>query len=92
MLHFRYLAKARTLREQVALLPRARKRQKADVGGAPRSHAYYFRVALDDDGGPQIRAVIAGRMQSAGIRVIAGDRVAVEMSPDLTLGRVVYRF
>jgi translation initiation factor IF-1 len=32
-------------------------------------------------------------MQSAGIRVAAGDRISVELSAyDLTLGRVVYRF
>jgi translation initiation factor IF-1 len=31
-------------------------------------------------------------MQGRGIRVITGDRVSVELSPDLTLGRVVYRF
>jgi translation initiation factor IF-1 len=48
-------------------------------------------VALDN-GGPQIRAVLSGRMQGHGIRVIAGDRVSVEPSPyDLSLGRVVYR-
>jgi translation initiation factor IF-1 len=47
-------------------------------------------VSLDD--GPQIRAVLSGRMQGHGIRCIAGDRVSVEMSAyDLTLGRVVYR-
>jgi translation initiation factor IF-1 len=31
-------------------------------------------------------------MQQHGVRITAGDRVAIEMSPDLTLGRVVYRF
>jgi translation initiation factor IF-1 len=45
------------------------------------------------DGGPQIRAVLSGRMQGNGIRVVTGDRVSVELSPyDLSLGRVVYRF
>jgi translation initiation factor IF-1 len=42
--------------------------------------------------GPQIRAVLSGRMQGHGIRVIPGDRVTVEFSPyDASLGRVVYR-
>ena len=47
-------------------------------------------VALDS--GLQVRALLSGRMQSAGVRVVPGDRVRVELSPDLTLGRVVYRF
>jgi translation initiation factor IF-1 len=45
------------------------------------------------DSGPQIRATLSGRMQGHRIRVVAGDRVSVELSPhDLSLGRVVYRF
>jgi translation initiation factor IF-1 len=46
---------------------------------------------LDD--GPQIRATLSGRKQGHGIRVVAGDRVSVELKPhDLSLGRVVYRY
>jgi translation initiation factor IF-1 len=45
-----------------------------------------------DDGGLQIRAVLSGRMQGHGVRVVAGDRVTVEFSPNNpSLGRVVYR-
>jgi translation initiation factor IF-1 len=56
-------------------------------------HRYKNRFVIClDHGATQIRAVLSGRMQSAGVRVVAGDRVSVEMSPDLTLGRVVYRF
>jgi translation initiation factor IF-1 len=47
-------------------------------------------IALD--GGPQVRAVLSGRMLGNGIRVVAGNRVNVEMSRDLTLGRVTHRF
>ena len=44
------------------------------------------------DGGPQIRAVLSGRMQGHGVRVVAGDRVSVEFSPyDPSLGRVTFR-
>jgi translation initiation factor IF-1 len=47
-------------------------------------------VALDS--GPQVRATLAGRMQQNRVRIVCGDRVSVEMSPDFTLGRVTYRF
>jgi translation initiation factor IF-1 len=47
-------------------------------------------IALD--GGLQVRAVLSGRMQGHGVRVVAGDRVSVEFSPkDPSLGRVIYR-
>jgi translation initiation factor IF-1 len=51
-----------------------------------------FVVALDHDGF-KIKATLAGRVQRHGVRVVTGDRVAVELSPyDRGLGRVVYRF
>jgi translation initiation factor IF-1 len=47
-------------------------------------------IALDH--GPQVRAVLSGRMQGNQIRVVCGDRVTVEFSPyDPTLGRVTFR-
>jgi translation initiation factor IF-1 len=50
-----------------------------------------FRVELDN--GHEIIAHTAGRMRKNRIRVLAGDRVQVEMTPyDLTKGRINYRF
>lgn len=56
-----------------------------------------FRVAVDgSDGsasGMTVLATIGGKMGKYKIRVVAGDRVKVEMSPyDLTRGRITYRY
>jgi translation initiation factor IF-1 len=49
-----------------------------------------FRVRLDN--GREVMAYTSGRMRKARIRVLAGDRVTVEMTPyDLTKGRVSFR-
>ena len=49
------------------------------------------RVKLDQ--GHEIVAHTAGRMRKNRIRVLAGDKVQVEMTPyDLTKGRITYRF
>ena len=46
-----------------------------------------FRVLLDND--HEIIAHTAGKMRKFRIRVLAGDRVTVEMTPyDLTKGRI----
>jgi translation initiation factor IF-1 len=50
-----------------------------------------FRVRLDND--HEIIAHTAGKMRKNRIRVLAGDKVRVEMTPyDLTKGRITYRF
>lgn len=50
-----------------------------------------FRVRLDND--HEILAHTAGKMRKYRIRVLAGDRVNVEMTPyDLTKGRITFRF
>jgi translation initiation factor IF-1 len=42
--------------------------------------------------GSVIRGVISGRMMQNRIRIFAGDKVKVEMTPyDLTKGRITYR-
>jgi translation initiation factor IF-1 len=49
-----------------------------------------FRVKLDN--GHETLAYIAGRMKKARIRVLAGDRVTIEMTPyDLSKGRINFR-
>jgi translation initiation factor IF-1 len=49
-----------------------------------------FRVTLDN--GYAVLATIGGNMRRFRIRVLAGDRVKLEMSPyDLTRGRITFR-
>jgi len=49
----------------------------------------YFRVELP--GGKLILAHISGKMRLFYIRVMIGDRVLVELSPDGERGRIVKR-
>lgn len=50
-----------------------------------------FRVKLDD--GPEILAHVSGKIRMNWIRILAGDKVLLELSPyDLTRGRIVYRY
>ncbi|MGB1216501.1 MAG: translation initiation factor IF-1 [Saprospiraceae bacterium] len=50
-----------------------------------------FRVRLQNN--HQIVANISGKMRMNYIRILPGDKVAVEMSPyDLTRGRITYRY
>ncbi len=49
-----------------------------------------FRVKLSN--GCQVTAYASGKMRKHRIRVLAGDRVTLEMSPyDLTKGRISFR-
>ena len=50
-----------------------------------------FRVKLDND--YEVLAHTSGKMRKNRIRVLAGDRVTVEMTPyDLTKGRITFRY
>ena len=50
-----------------------------------------FRVELENK--HQVLAHVSGKMRKNFIRILPGDRVAVELSPyDLTRGRIVYRY
>ncbi|MBL0940956.1 MAG: translation initiation factor IF-1 [Gemmatimonadaceae bacterium] len=49
-----------------------------------------FRVAVQS--GHEVLTTLAGNMRRNRIRVLAGDRVTVEVSPyDLTRGRITFR-
>jgi len=49
-----------------------------------------FRVRLDN--GHELIAYSAGRMRKHHIRILAGDRVSLELSPyDLSKGRIKFR-
>ena len=50
-----------------------------------------FRIKLEN--GYVVLGHISGKMRKNFIRILPGDRVAVELSPyDLTRGRIVYRY
>ena len=50
-----------------------------------------FRVRLEND--HVLLATISGKMRMHYIRILPGDKVAVEMSPyDLSRGRITYRY
>jgi len=50
-----------------------------------------FRVQLEN--GHEIICHISGKMRMHYIKILPGDKVAVEMSPyDLTKGRITYRY
>ncbi|MDR9786745.1 MAG: translation initiation factor IF-1 [Peptococcaceae bacterium MAG4] len=50
-----------------------------------------FRVELEN--GHKVLAHVSGKIRMNFIRILAGDRVMVELSPyDLTRGRIVYRY
>jgi translation initiation factor IF-1 len=50
-----------------------------------------FRVKLENE--HIIIATISGKMRMHYIRILPGDKVAVEMSPyDLSRGRIIYRY
>lgn len=48
-----------------------------------------FRVQLDD--GTVVLAYLAGKMRLHYVKVLLGDKVTLEVSPDRTRGRIVYR-
>ena len=51
-----------------------------------------FRVELENNK-HQVLAHVSGRMRKNFIRILPGDKVAVELSPyDLSRGRIVYRY
>ena len=50
-----------------------------------------FRVELEN--GHKVLAHVSGKMRMHFIKILAGDKVTVALSPyDLTRGRIVYRY
>ena len=50
-----------------------------------------FRVVIE--GGHELLAHVSGKMRMHYIRILPGDKVAMELSPyDLTRGRIVLRY
>lgn len=69
------------------------KQDVIEVGGTviePLPNAM-FRVELEN--GHKVLAHVSGKIRMNFIRILAGDKVMVELSPyDLTRGRIVYRY
>lgn len=52
----------------------------------------FFKIRLEGSD-HLVTAQISGKMRKNFIRILAGDRVSVELSPyDLTKGRITYRY
>ena len=61
----------------------------------PRSNTKWLWVATSVklENGHEVLVYLSGKMRQHYIRVLAGDRVKVELSPyDLSRGRVTYRY
>jgi translation initiation factor IF-1 len=48
-----------------------------------------FKIQLDD--GREVLAYLAGKMRMNYIKVMIGDKVTLELSPDGAKGRIIYR-
>ena len=48
-----------------------------------------FKIRLGD--GREILAYLSGKMRMHYIKVIVGDKVSLELSPDGNKGRIIYR-
>lgn len=63
------------------------RKQGVILEGLPNA---FFRVKLDD--GSEVLAHVSGKMRINFIKILAGDKVTVELSPyDNKRGRIVYR-
>jgi translation initiation factor IF-1 len=50
-----------------------------------------FKVELDN--GHEVLAYISGKIRTNFIKILEGDKVAIELSPyDLSRGRITYRY
>ncbi|WP_028102709.1 translation initiation factor IF-1 [Pseudoduganella violaceinigra] len=68
------------------------KEELIEMGGMVTEILPDQRFRVDLDNGHKLIAYTAGRMKKNFIRILAGDKVTLELSPyDLTKGRIVFR-
>jgi len=68
------------------------KEEKIEVEGTVIEALPNAMFTVELDNGHRILAHISGKMRMHFIKILAGDKVKVELSPyDLTRGRIVYR-
>ena len=69
------------------------KEEALEVDGVVTQALANTRFRVQIEGGHLVTAHVAGRMRKNFIRILPGDKVAVELSPyDLNRGRIVYRY
>jgi translation initiation factor IF-1 len=87
------LAKSRELKVRAFFKERMSKEDAIEVMAVvlePLPNAM-FKVELENK--HQVLAHVSGKMRKNFIRILPGDKVAVELSPyDLNRGRIVYRY
>ncbi len=68
------------------------KEEKIEVEGTVIEALPNAMFTVELDNGHRVLAHISGKMRMHFIKILAGDKVKVELSPyDLTRGRIVYR-
>jgi len=68
------------------------KEEKIEVEGTVIEALPNAMFTVELDNGHKVLAHISGKMRMHFIKILAGDKVKVELSPyDLTRGRIVYR-
>jgi translation initiation factor IF-1 len=75
------------------ITPKTNKKGFLEVNGVVKEllPSTTFKVELEN--GHEILAHLSGKMRMNRIRILPGDRVAIEMSPyDLTKGRIIFRY
>ena len=73
-------------------MPTKEKEEKIEVEGTvvEALPGTMFRVKLDN--GHEVLAYLSGKMRKHRIRILAGDKVSIELTPyDLTKGRITFR-
>ncbi len=68
------------------------KEEPIEVEGTVREVLPNARFRVELENGHRVLAHISGKMRMHYIRILAGDKVKMELSPyDLTKGRITYR-
>ncbi|PIR41485.1 MAG: translation initiation factor IF-1 [Candidatus Yanofskybacteria bacterium CG10_big_fil_rev_8_21_14_0_10_46_23] len=67
------------------------KNNKERVEGVVTKTLPDTKFIVELEGGKEILAYLSGKMRLNYIKVLTGDTVQLELSPDQTKGRIVYR-
>jgi translation initiation factor IF-1 len=83
---------APTLRLTIERITRMAKEELIEMNGLVTEILPEMRFRVDLDNGHKLVAYTSGKMKKNHIRILAGDKVTLELSPyDLTKGRIVFR-
>ena len=71
---------------------RKKKKKLVDISGIVTQNLSNGKFQVKLENGVQVIAHLSGKIRQNRIKIVAGDKVTVELSPyDLTKGRIVYR-